>query len=142
MVKEFEIYHGIVFSKLIHKFGEIKVHSLVNNDNSSYVINDSMGIYIKFSKKRLTPWQFTFSSEHYNSIGSLYSQYKKVYIILVCNEDGICCIKYEDFINVISCIDENNSKSILISRVKNEQYSVSGTDGALKHKIPDNNISY
>lgn len=140
MIKEFEIFHGVVFSRLTHKFGQIKINSLVNGDNSSYVINDSIALYIKFSRKRLTPWQFTFSDEHFNSIITLSNQFSKVYIVFVCNDDGICCISLEEFLFNIVNIEENSTKSILISRAKNEQYGVSGTDGKLKYKISDSNI--
>jgi len=140
MIKEFEMFHGIVLSRLTHKFGQIQISSMVNGDNSSYVINGSIAIYIKFSKKRLTPWQFTFTNEHFNKIMVLSNQYPKVYVVFVCNDDGICCISLEEFLINITNIEVNCTKSILISRSKNEQYGVSGTDGKLKYKISDSNI--
>ena len=53
------------------------------------------GVYVKFSKKRITPWQFTFNSGHYNDILSLVKVNMKVFIVLVCGMDGICCIDFQ-----------------------------------------------
>lgn len=140
MVKDYEKYHGIVFTRFVHNLGEIKISSNINNDNSSYVLNDKIGLYLKLSKKRVTPWQFTFTCEHDSIINELLGGFQKGYVVLVCNNDGICCIKYTEYLQVITTIQQNQSKSISISRMKNEMYQVVGTDGILKYKLPDGYI--
>lgn len=137
MIKDYEKYHGIALTRFVHNLGEIKVVSNINQDNSSYIINDYLGIYIKFSKKRITPWQFTFNADHNKCVKNLAQTCDKGYVVFVCNDDGICCIPFSDYFNLISLIDEQQTKSISISRFKNEKYHVSGTDGKLKQKISD-----
>lgn len=141
MIKAFEKYHGSVFCRLIHKYGEMKIAANINQDNSSYLINDSLGIYVKFSTKRLTPWQFTFNEQHYKSIINLFKLCDVGYVIFVCNDDGLCCVDFKDYFKLISDLREGQTKSISISRFKNEQYYVSGSDGELKNKISESTIS-
>lgn len=140
MVKEFEQYHGIVLSRLAHNSGELKISTDINSDNSSYILNDICGIYIKFSKKRLTPWQFTFNSDHYDSIKKLAEKTDKGYVVFVCGFDGLCCLSFEEFFFIIQNIDFDAAKSVSISRFKNQQYQVNGTDNEIKRKFADSEL--
>lgn len=47
MIKEFEFYHGLVFSTLLH-IGKvpIKVSQYPSPDNASYVVNEEVDVYI------------------------------------------------------------------------------------------------
>lgn len=98
MIKEFEFYHGVVFSKLIHnpncKITSIKLYN--HRSNSSYILNNNVGIYIKYSTKRLTPWRFSFQKIHQGEILELQNAFPKVYILLVCGEDGIVTLSFEE----------------------------------------------
>ncbi len=140
MIKEYEQYHGMALCRLAHKFSGYKISTNVNDDNSSYLINDTFGVYIKYSKKRLTPWTFAFNSEHYKAILKLVNNQQQVFILLVCGMDGICCIDYVEFSQVISSIIDNEIKYVSVSRFKNQQYQVSGTDGEIKHKFADSDM--
>jgi len=137
MIKEFEQFHGVVFSRIIHKFGVLKIASNINSDNSSYLINDVCPLYIKYSKKRLTPWQFTFNSEHYETIKKLEALSENGYVALVCGFDGVCCISFLEFFLLINEIEVGTTKSITISRFKNQKYKVNGTDYRINHKYSD-----
>lgn len=141
MIKEFEQYHGIALSRLAHRLGELKISTDVNSDNSSYILNDSCGLYIKFSKKRLTPWQFTFNSEHYTSIEILAQSIEKGYVVFVCGMDGLCCVSFDDFFYIINGIEDGMSKSVSISRFKKQQYQVSGTDNEIRKKFADSEMT-
>lgn len=141
MIKEFEQFHGIAISRLTHKFGEITISTDVNCDNSSYILNGTCGIYIKFSKKRLTPWQFTFNSEHYTSIKQLADRSVKGYVVFVCGMDGLCCLSFEDFFCIVNGIEQGMAKSVSISRFKKQQYQVKGTDNEIKRKFADGEMT-
>lgn len=137
MIKDFEKYHGSFFARVAHNYKNIKISLFENNDNSSYIINDNCGVYIKFSKKRLTPWQFTFTHEHYNYIKELSKETIKGYVVLLCHDDGFCCVDFNEFYTIITDIEVGLSKTVSVSRFKNQQYSVSGTDGKINHKFVD-----
>ena len=52
MIKEFEFYHGVVLSRLIHSGSSITIKTHKTDSNASYILNNSIGLYIKHSKKK------------------------------------------------------------------------------------------
>ena len=56
-------------------------------------------------------------------------------IVLLCNDDGICCLNFQEFSTIISIENENFPKWIKVQRQYGEKYAVSGSDGELKYKI-------
>ncbi len=133
-MKNFEFFHGAALVRIIHSnvFDSIKKYT---NNNSSYVINGKIGIYIKYSQKRMSPWSFSFSEIHIDEIKDMKNGFNKVYVVFVCSDNGICCLNFEEFSTVISSENENFPKWIRVSRMRGEKYFVSGSDGELKHKI-------
>jgi hypothetical protein len=69
MITEFEFFHGAVFSRILHGAKtEVRLSAYRDDDNATYVINDKVGLYIKYSTKRLTPWRFSFLKKHQEHI--------------------------------------------------------------------------
>lgn len=127
-------FHGAALIRVIRNesFRSVKV---CKENDYSYLINDISGIYIKYSQKRLSPWSFTFSEDHVREVEEMSNRLGNMYIVLVCNEDGICCLDWQEFATVISTESKKYPKWISVSRMKGEKYSVWGRDGELKHKI-------
>ena len=132
-------FHGAAIIRVIRheSFRSVKV---CEENDCSYLINDDSGIYLKYSQKRLSPWSFTFSEEHVREIEDMNERLGKVFVGLVCNEDGICCLDWQEFATVISTESTMYPKWISVSRMKGEKYSVWGRDGKLKHKIGNNDF--
>jgi hypothetical protein len=135
MIKEFEYHHGIVFSRILHFFEEnVCVRPYPSQDNASYVINDNIGIYIKYSTKRLTPWRFSFLKRHQDEILDMKNKFGSVFLLLVCNNDGIVALSFDDLKSILNEAHDE-VEWISVSRHRREMYSVSGSDGDLKFKI-------
>ena len=64
------------------------------SDNASYVINENKGIYIKYSSKRLSPWRFSFQKRHHEMISEMKRKLEEMFVILVCNDDGVGCADF------------------------------------------------
>lgn len=140
MIKEFEFYHGIIFARILHATqSEIKIKPYPSQDNASYVINNEIGIYIKYSSKRMTPWSFTFKKVHQEEIEMMKINLKEVFLLLVCNDDGIVCISYSE-LNQILDNYHDPIEWITVKRQKREMYSISGSNGKLGFKIGINDF--
>ena len=137
MLKKFEFYHGAVLSRLVHGDVPVKIHTHLTKSNASYVLNDSVGLYIKHSTKRMTPWRFSFQESHQNEIQEMKDKFKEVFLVLVCHDDGFVTLSFEELKNLL---DEQYDEVewIAVSRRPREKYFVSGTDGKLKYKIGEN----
>jgi hypothetical protein len=137
MIKEFEFYHGIVFSQILHaREKPFSIRRDLADSNASYIIDENIGIYIKYSTKRLTPWRFSFSKKHYDEIVGMKQGLGSVFILFVCGEDGIVCLSFFEFVCVLNNVIISNW--ISIRREKGEMYKVKGADGELETKIGRN----
>ena len=137
MIKDFHLYHGAVFTNLIHGDIPINIKIYDRYSNASYVLNDSVGLYIKHSKKRMTPWSFTFQQEHQDEIQSLKDTYNEVFLVLVCGNDGIVTLSFEELKKTLDQVHEE-TEWVRVSRPPGEMYAISGSDGKLKYKVGEN----
>ena len=131
----YTFFYGSALVRLIHDprtFG-VKLYK----GNNCYLINEKSRIYMKHSTKRISPWSFTFLPEHMLEIASLCNGNKNSFVVLICNDDGVCCLSYDELAQVIFFGNIGQSKFDRVSRSPREKYTVSGSDGKLKHKIGD-----
>ncbi len=134
MLKQSDFFHGVLLSKLLdYQKINIEKHTYF----SAYIINNRV-YYVKYSKNRISPWTFSFSETHIAELIDLKEKFKKVYIALVCNEDGICCLNFQEFRTVIAIENKDFPKWIKATRQRREKYLVTGSDGKLTYKIGDN----
>jgi len=131
MAKDVKFFHGIALVRIVDSSPVL----LKKVDRSVYSLDNKIYFYIKHSTKRMSPWTFSFLRNHVEKIVSLYNSKTKIYIVLVCNDDGICCLDFKEFKTVISYKNSLYPKWIRVSRKKGEKYYITGSDGVLKHKI-------
>lgn len=134
----YTFYHGSALVRLIQE--QRTYGTKLYFGNNCYLVNNESCIYFKHSTKRISPWQFTFMPEHLQEIANIESGCKRLFVVLICGEDGICCLNYKEIAQLILVGNIDQSKSIRISRGPREKYTVSGTDGELNHKIGDNDF--
>ena len=132
----YSFFYGSALVRLIHNsktFG-IKLYS----GNNCYLVNEKSITYLKHCTSRISPWSFSFMPEHMAEIARIYETNKNLFIVLICNDDGVCCLDFDELSQVIFFGTINLSKSVRVSRSPREKYTVTGSDGKLKHKIGDN----
>jgi hypothetical protein len=135
MIKDFEFFHGVVFARILHGTQRpLSIRPFQSVSNASYVVNNSVGIYIKYSSKRMTPWRFTFMKEHQVEIDLMKSSFKNVFLVLVCNDDGVVCLSYLELKKILDN-QHDPIEWISATRHKREMYSVKGSNGELDFKI-------
>ncbi len=135
MIKEFEFFHGLVFARILHGTQRpLSIRPLSSGSNAAYIVNEKIGIYIKYSGKRMTPWRFSFKKEHQEEIEFMKKSLKEVFLLLVCNDDGIVCLNYTELKQILDN-QINNIEWISATRHKSEMYAVKGSDGELGFKI-------
>ncbi len=135
MIKEFEFYHGTIFSKLIHYFTEgISIKQYQSSSNASYIFNNEIGIYIKHSTKRMSPWRYNFLKIHIDEILKISKDFEFVFILLVCEKDGVVILSLKDFKHVLD-INGSDSEWISVSRLPGKEYTIKGSKSELKNKV-------
>ena len=133
-IKEYEFFNGVVLNKLIRKGKPVSIDVFPCSSENSFILNEKVGLYIKYSKKLTTPWRFSFAKIHQDELKIMSELCKKCFLLLVCNKDGIACISYKDLKKIL---DDNHEEVewISASRLARESYAIKGSDGKLKFKI-------
>lgn len=135
--KDFEFFHGAAIARLVGLRDDgILVCRRDDLGFGCYEICDDIGILVKYSTKRMTPWTFTFQANHRNTIEELRSNYNAIMLLLMCNEDGIVALDYQEAITLLSP-EVCQTWTISVERKPRSMYSVGGTGGKLRGKFGD-----
>ena len=138
MSYEFEFYHGVALCKIIHNAPHAMIKLYSENSNSSYVVNNNVGIFIKYSTKRMSPWQFTFARKHCDELFEMLQILKAVFLVLVCKDNGVVCLNSKE-IKALLDNNLNKTQSLLVARKPREKFRIScGKYEKLKYIIGNN----
>jgi hypothetical protein len=141
MINEFEFFHGAALARMLHATQQTMMVALYSEfDNASYIINESKGVYIKYSTKRLSPWRFSFQKRHHEKILEMRRDLGEVFVVLVCNDDGAVVLTFEEFQQVVTS-DSDTGQWISAARNRGEMYLIKGSEGKLAFKIGKNEFS-
>lgn len=138
MIREFEFYHGAALLEIVHASDvNLFIRNYPSKSNCSYVLNDAVGLYVKHSTKRMAPWQFTFLKDHQDEILEMRAKLIEVFILLVCNDDGVVCIDYGNLKKLLDEVHEQ-AEWIRITKKMGGMYTVNGKNGSLEYKVGRN----
>lgn len=137
MIAEYKFYHGVVLAELVNLMDRaISINELHEEGRlSSYVLDDKLGLQIKHSSNRLTPWQFTFTKQNLLQLLTMQTEKRRVFIALVCHDDGIVTLTLEEATSILTG-GESQQAWIRVERRRNEWYTVSGGVSELPNKKP------
>jgi hypothetical protein len=135
MIPEYKLYHGAVLAELVDRLQKsLAIDELVENGRlTSYVLDGKVGMHIKHSMSKLTPWQFTFTPGNISELGFLQMTHRQSYVVFVCHTDGMVCLTVEE-VNSLLSFGQGDQASIRVSRHRNELYSVSSGTAELPRK--------
>ena len=108
---------------------------VINKKNNG--INLKIGLFIKSSRKRISPWRFTFSHDNQHEIERLLQSTNYLFLLLITDQEGVAVIDYP---TLKKLLDDHfdNSEWISVRRKLRENYRVSGKDGKLDRALPKN----
>ena len=111
------------------------IEAIFKNQLSSQPIK--LGLYIKHSSKRRSPWRYSFKPAHQIEMDLLKHDCDEMFLILVAGNDGIASINYATLKEIL---DENFDEDewISLSRKSNQSYRVAGSNGRLKTTLAKN----
>ena len=141
MINEFEFYHGVAFARMLHASQrELSIRPYSPLDNAAYVVNGSIGIYIKYSSKRLSPWRFSFQPRHRDRIIEMKKAVGDVLCCWCATTDGIVILTFEEFTQIIGG-ESGGTEWVSATRNPRQMYSIKGSDGKLGFKVGKDEFS-
>jgi len=138
MIREHELYHGAALLKLLSSGAlpiEVRPFS-TSGSKSSYLINGKIGVYIKHSSIRMSPWAFTFQPAHQEELVEMEAALKNIFLLLVCERDGVAVLTGSEIRTVLN-MGQRATQWISVKRGKRQQYQVKGSKGLLAFKVAD-----
>jgi hypothetical protein len=126
MISEAEQYHGIVLRQLVVTAGKPLTISLADSQGrrDCFCVDDA-AFQVKYSTRRLSPWQFSFTIEQLQEIESLARTHRPVWLMLVCGIDGVVGLSSSEFVQITES-RPGGVATVRVSRKRNAMYRVSG----------------
>lgn len=150
-----ERHHGVVILRLLEevtqRFPEARFNLQTCVSRSSYIFNVRLlsesaspvefriGLFIKTSNMRKSPWSFSFHESHQDEIRALKTVCGEVFVVFVNGDDGIAAL---DFSALKQILDHHHEEQewVRISRKPRQAYRVAGNDGRLERALPRNSF--
>lgn len=138
MIAEYKLYHGAALAEIVQELRTpVSIDELNESGRlSSYILNRRIGLQIKHSTQRLTPWNFTFTIYNMSELLALRAKFNHVFVIFVCETQGMLCLSIEEMLSV-SEVGQSDQVWIRIERRRGKWFQVHGAGGALKTKKPN-----
>jgi len=136
MFDEYEFYQGVVLrSFIVEADFPVMIRPFVREGRiSAFVVGGRIGVFMKHSTKRMSPWRFTFSLDQVSDLLDLEAKYFDSFIVFICGDDGLVSLDAAALHAVVS-FDEGETAWVAIERKPRSQYSVRGNRTELTRKI-------
>ncbi len=136
MISEMVRYQGVAIRELIAASDAPVAIECVDRQGRLDSFRANHGAFhIKYSSKRLSPWQFTLAPEQLGELAELRESYATAWLVLVCGIDGVLGLSYDELAEVID-LASANPVSLRVRRSRNTGYRVSGSRAELRRVKP------
>lgn len=138
MIPDYKLCHGAVLAEIVHCLDRPVMIDELKEDGrlSSYILNERIGLQIKHSSHRLSPWPFTFTNSNMLELLDLRDRCDEVYVVFVGSHLGMVCLTIEEMLEVGDPGD-SGQLWIRIVRSRGKWFSVFGAKGQLSCKKPN-----
>src|SRR5690348_8284589 len=99
MFDDYAVYQGVALREVIvTSQSPVTIRPYCRSGRlTAYVLDESVGIFIKHSAQRLPPWQFTFHAEQLEDVHTLYRAFPASFVTFVCGLDGVVTLDIATF---------------------------------------------
>jgi hypothetical protein len=111
MIPEYKFYHGAVLAEIFDMHdGHVAVYRYRDSSRLlNYSLNKRIGLQIEYATQRMTPWQFTYSISHINSLKELAEEFAHSFLVLVCESGGMICLPAKEILPcLLDCVGEQS----------------------------------
>src|SRR5215813_3713579 len=136
MLDEYEFHQGAVLRQLVVSSNlSLSFRPFLRDGRiAAFVMNGRVGIYVKHSSKRMSPWRFTFTIEQAADLLDLEAKYLDSFLVFVCETDGLVALPFAELHSLVDFSQSDNAW-VSISRPPRAQYHLAGNRGELNRKV-------
>jgi hypothetical protein len=137
MLDDYEFYQGVVLRQLAIEadYSSMSFRPFVREGRiNAFVVNGRVGVYIKHSSKRMSPWRFSFNIEQAADLLDLEQRLPDSFIVFVCGTDGLVTLSAADLHTIVN-FQESDNAWVSVARPPRTQYELAGNKGELGYKV-------
>lgn len=136
MLDDYELYQGVVLRQIVvesHAAVQVTPFERAGRVNA-YILGEKIGLFIKHSSKRMSPWSFTFHIDQIGDLLDLEIAYPVSFCAFVCGIDGVVTLDIGTLHQLVT-FENSDAAWLRISRKPRTMYSVGGNRGDLPQKV-------
>ncbi|SDT34473.1 hypothetical protein [Bradyrhizobium canariense] len=136
MLDEYEFYQGVVLRQLaVETDYSVSFRPFVREGRiNAFVVNGRVGVYVKHSSKRMSPWRFSFTIDQAADLLDLEQRFPDSFVVFVCGTDGLVTLSFADLHTIVS-FHESENAWVSVTRPPRAQYDLAGNRGELQYKV-------
>lgn len=136
MLDDLELIQGAVLRQIVvGASAPVRLAPLSNAGRiNTFVVDESVGVHVKHSTKRMSPWLFTFHVDQLAELVEMQKSHKNSFVALVCGMDGVATLDMTTLQSLIN-FDSSEQAWIRVSRQRRSMYGISGNHSDLSHKV-------
>ena len=155
MIRQEEKLHGVVIIRLLEEISALFPHARFalypGLSRSSYSLKGrllmdcgnltefAIGLFIKTSNKRASPWKYSFQKNHQDELLQLKQTHGEAFVVFVNGDDGIACLDFEQFKQLLDH-EHEEQEWVSVARKPKQNYRLKGNDGVLERPLPRNSF--
>jgi hypothetical protein len=111
MLDEYEFYQGVVLRQLsVEADYSISFRPFVREGRiNAFVVNGRVGVYMKHSSKRMSPWRFSFNIDQAADLLDLEQKFSDSFVVFVCETDGLVTLSLADLHTIVDFQESDNA---------------------------------
>jgi len=135
MIPEYRFFQGAVLCELIDAaITPVSVHEVTEGGRVGYYILDGeIGLQIKHSAARLSPWSFTLKGSHLSQLLEMRVDLRHVFLVIVCGETGMLSLSVNEVLEICEATSDDQYW-LRVTKRPGGMFSVNGSKGSLRQK--------
>jgi hypothetical protein len=136
MLDDLELIQGAVLRQIVvGASAPVRIAPLEKaGRTNTFVVNEDVGLHVKHSRKRMSPWLFTFHVDQLSELLDVQQNYRNSFVALVCGTDGIATLDLTSLRSIIN-FDSSEQAWVRVTRQPRSMYGITGNSSDLSHKV-------
>jgi hypothetical protein len=130
-VQEQDVFHGPGLVQIV-EHQSFKALNRGSEKYGHYLINADRHVFAKYSKKKTSPWSFTFGLDDLQAINDAGSL---TYVMLACGHVTLCALTLDELTEVID-LKAATAQTVTVEVPKRGSCHVKGSKGRMKLAVP------
>lgn len=137
-IQEQDHFHGTALMQVV-EYAPFKAINKVDTHYGHYLVNTDRHLFIKYTKRRQSPWTFVLTLDELKNLKATTDQYEKVTVCLVCGNATICAIRRDELLAVVD-VGASTQQWIKVTVPPGSSCRVSGSLAKLTKTVPHNSF--